>query len=257
MSEAQNEHAETPIVKPAQTNIIPVGSGPSRLLAIIEKGGRTPEEMTKVYDLLERMEDRYAKMQFNTALIAFQTECPQIPRSRKANIATQSGAKYSYDFADLEAIDRVVRPVLTKHGLSRRWGDTEVADGNLRVTFILAHEGGHSESIWSLPIPVHSKAGMSEAQKYGSALSYARRQAMVAGCGLTTCDPDMNGADPGMPQETIDHIKIQYLEKLMKETGADRDKFFATAGVEQLVDLTQAKYDELVRLLKLKKSKQG
>src|SRR5690606_18062525 len=108
------------------------------------------------------------------------------------------------------------------------------------------HVDGHEERA-SFPVPVDSGARMSAAQANGAALTYGRRQSLIAVLGLTTAEDDADGAESVGSAEAITESQAADLDALIEEVGADRQKLLAWAGVETLADLPADRYAQAVR----------
>lgn len=215
------------------------------------ESGAPVDALERLVALKERVDRENARRAFFEALRRAQDEMPEIPKRHQASIVTKSGAAFSYRYAALEDITRVVRPVLARHGLSYAWDVTQ-AEGALIVTCVLRHVDGHEERA-SFPVPVDSGARMSAAQANGAALTYGRRQSLIAVLGLTTADDDVDGADVGAPSDRITRQQAADLDALIDEVGADRQKFLAWAGVERIEDLPADRYATAVRMLERKR----
>lgn len=145
--------------------------------------------------LQEHVTERNARMAYFEALAAFQSECPEIPKSKKVRYATKAGGQVDYDFAPLDVIARIIRPGLLKHGFSYSW-EVEAGGPNLLIVWaVLRHIDGHSERA-QFPVPIDNDPKRSAAQNSGSALTYGRRMSLVSVLGLTTADPDTDGRKP-------------------------------------------------------------
>src|SRR5262245_17228554 len=168
------------------------GSMTALLHLAVEKG--TPvAELKELVELHERMERRQAEKAFASAMTAFQRKCPQIKRSSEAEVTTKSGGKFKYTYAELDEIVRTVGAALAEEGLSYTW-DTVADKSLLTCTCIVRHVEGHSVSTkFTLPTDA-SSPGMNSQQAMGAALTYARRQSLVAALGLTMTDEDNDGA---------------------------------------------------------------
>jgi len=225
------------------------------LLARAVEAGASVEALERLVALKERVDRERARRAFFEALAAAQEEMPEVPKARTAQIATRSGVSYSYRYAALEDITRVVRPVLARHGLSYAW-DVAQGDGTLIVTCVLRHVDGHEERA-SFPVPVDSGARMSAAQANGAALTYGRRQSLVAVLGLTTADEDIDGAGDVMESNRITPQQAADLDALIDEVGADRQRFLAWAGVERIEDLPADRYATAVRMLERRRGAIG
>lgn len=114
------------------------------------------------------------------ALAAFQAEVPTIKKNATG---------YGYKFADLEEINSVIKPLLTKHGL----GYVQPLQGTAVQTIVFHVESGESiESLTDVPQGVQLK-GQNEFQVAGSAITYFRRYSLASFFGLVT-DEDADGA---------------------------------------------------------------
>lgn len=217
------------------------------LMAAVEKG-MTAESLEKLVALHERTSDRAAAREAARALAAFQKDCPTIPKTSTAQIATKSGAKFSYPYAELDQIAKSIRPILHQHGLSYGWDSSE-ADGRLTCVCRVRHENGHSFTA-TFSCSTATDAGMSAMQKSASALTYAKRQALVQALGLVTGEPDLDGAVGGGPK--IAESQIADITMTAKEVGANYDRFLKYFGISQIEDLPAAKFQEAMDLLKRK-----
>lgn len=228
---------------------VPADESVSSLVRLAIERGVDVGILERLVALQERVAERDARAAFFEALAGFQDECPEIPKSSKAEIATKSGARYSYTYAPLEAITRAIRPALRKHGLSYSW-DVEQGDGALIVICILRHVEGHQERA-SFPVPIDAGARMSPAQANGAALTYGRRQSLVAVLGLTTADD----TDAGTPVDDtkITDAQVADLTALCDEVGADRTKFLRFMGVDAFEGIRALDYKRAVEALERKR----
>ncbi len=139
-------------------------------------------------------------------LLAFQKNAPTIHKTSTANI---SGRQYKY--ADLPSVLDAVRPVLSQCGLVL----TQAIDGQNLITRIADVETGETlES--SFPLEFHGLTW----HAIGSAISYARRYALLSLLGLTADDdddaasamqPERNTATNGHNGHTNGHHKPESL----------------------------------------------
>jgi hypothetical protein len=219
------------------------------LLRFALEKGCDPVAMEKLVSLHERISDRVAATEFAESLAAFQNDCPVIKKTRTAKIVTGSGGSFEYTYADLNDIVRVVRPLLYARGFAFTF-DSEVRDKLMVCTCTLRHVNGHSEKA-SFTAPVESKAGMSEQQKYSSALSYAKRVSLVEVLGITSVDPDEDGA----AMDPITPAQVETLKALAKEVGADEKAFLAYIGYDSLESIQQRHYKTATLALEQKRRK--
>ena len=116
----------------------------------------------------------------NAALAKAQAEYPEIPKTKKATVPLKSGGQYSYFYADIADVLRIIRPILAKHELSVTQRTRPTSSG-LMLLSELRHASGEVLPS-SLPLPNSSRP-----QELGSDLTYYRRYAF---CSLTGCAAD-------------------------------------------------------------------
>ena len=165
----------------------------NRLLEMaLKDDGVSVEKLERLVGLHERMSDRAAAKEFAVAVSNFQNECPAIEKKSKARIDGRSGTKYSYNYPELDQIERTIRPHLHKNGLSYTW-DGEVTEKTVTSICILRHINGHHEkSRFSMPID-SSNQRMDRGKQTTGTNTVAKRQSLIMVLGLTTCDPDTDG----------------------------------------------------------------
>jgi hypothetical protein len=107
-------------------------------------------------------------------------------------------------YADLSEVINVSKPVLASHGLSILQLPG-YQDGLVSVETVITHESGeYISSIMSLP-PVKG-----DPQAVGSAVTYARRYALAAICGIAQEDDDGNEAVKQVaPKKRVNKKQVQ------------------------------------------------
>jgi hypothetical protein len=246
---------EVPHQEPKATLPVPADNPLAMVRTLLESGERTAQTVELVERLValeERRQDRAARQEFIAALTAFQLEVEPIKRTQKGtNVGRESGKGFGYWYAPLPQVVAVVREPLKKHGFAYRWSPSESDDAkHLKLTFHLTHIGGHSESN-TVTMPLESKGGMSEQQKVSNALSFAMRLSMVAGLGLTTFDPDLDGVETE-DREIITQTQADDLNALAEEAGVDKPKFLQSLGVEKFVEVKATQFPYAVQRLRVK-----
>lgn len=117
------------------------------------------------------------------ALVAFQAELPTVTKDSEADTG-----KYTYRYTSLDKLVETILPVLNKHGIGYV-AAPDTVDGLAVLNARLVHKGGTSFGgnypLGNPNIP---------AQSMGSALSYARRYALLALTGVAPAGEDDDGA---------------------------------------------------------------
>lgn len=153
-------------------------SGTSGCVRLAEKAG-IPVSMHRVNDKEKRMTETKTKTVTEThktiahALVAFQAEMKTVGKDK-------INPHFKSRYADIASITEDVMPTLTKHGLSFSCAPRS-ADNGYEIVGILLHESGERLE-GALPLFGN------DAQKIGSAITYARRYLLGCLTGVVTGD---------------------------------------------------------------------
>lgn len=226
--------------------------GPGATMQLISdavlKGNVPVETMQKLMDMRDRELERNARMEFFRELAEFQAAHRVIATNQDKEIVSEKGARFRIKYADLpHLVDEVQQP-LAKRGFSFTWDTTANESGSmLTSTFVLRHVLGHVERN-SFTCPTESRAGSSPQMKYGSADSYAKRRAMLAGLGIVT-EEDTGQHVRERDVQAITEEQAATIRALIEETKAQESKILGWAGVATLEQMPATKYAECVRIL--------
>lgn len=215
----------------------------------LDKGAEGAGAMETLYKLYSAEREHGARIAFAHALAAFQSACPAVPKTSKAKIITGGGSGgFEYSYADFEQIVETITPHLRENGLSYAFDST--TDGaNLSCKIRLTHIDGHTETS-SFTLPTATKSAMSAQQAVGAALTFAKRQCLVAVLGLALSDPDPDGEQDKTP---VTESQAADLEALAVEVGADRVKFLAFIGVESFAAIPARDHKRALSALEAKR----
>lgn len=119
------------------------------------------------------------------ALIVLQSRLPRITKDKTAEVETQGGRKYRYSYANLASIHELVLPLLGECGLAWTCRPTLREDGTFVLVYTLIHaaSGEESTGVYPLPFPATPQA-------IGSAMTYAKRYAIIAVLGIAPDEDD-------------------------------------------------------------------
>ena len=243
--------------------------------AILELVSRHPDldtdKVRALIDMQHAMEDRAAERAFNRDMSKAQARCQAVVREREAKM----GDKGSWKYADLAAIDLMLRPIMTEFGFSitydrkPRSGD----GGGLEIIGTLRHRDGHSITA-SFPLALDSGPGRNNAQAAGSTDSYGRKYVLLGLFNIVRKDEDTDGVDAGgqplRADEKHGRDKALRIKELVDRSGvvekivADSDapmkredalrsylKDILRYEVATYLDVRQEDYDRLIRLLRI------
>lgn len=205
-----------------------------------------PDKLQKLLDMQQQWDSEEQRKAFHSAIAAFQSNCPIIPKGDMAN-----GRPY----ARLDRLWRAVRPLLSECGLSVIWTLCEVKDAVCSIEGKLIHRDGYSIDLKrDLPLP-DVLSGQNASQRAGSANTYAKRYALCDALGIVTGeDDDANAVGPG---SFIDEKQQATLEKTIRELGTefDKDAFYAWAGCDGLETFPSDLYQQGKGILERRKKK--
>ena len=188
--------------------------------------------------------------EYNRGLARVQRDLPTITHDKDTRDVTRGGGSWGYTYASLNHIEKLVRPVLSKHGFSYSF-DVEVKDGQIKTTCKLLHEDGHHETS-SFEAPIDSGGKKSAIQQVGSSRSYGMRYALCQILGISTTDEDTDGQPPETG-EVINDEQFATLSALMDEVQPDMAKFCGYFGIKEMSEMLASRYAEAVDLLERKR----
>lgn len=213
------------------------------IMAVISRAATDPscdiDKLERLMALKERMDSRDAETAFNASMAQMQADMPTVD---ERGLNKHTGNAY----ATIDDINRVIKPVMQKHGFAVTFKVVHVKDG-VSVTGILVHAAGHREET-TLLLPVDGGAGRNAVQAVGSSVTYAKRYVMCALLNISTGDaPDDDGQAAQDP--VITGHQAKQIETLLEKCNPKaRNAFAKMYGSSDQV--TKLNYDGIVAGLK-------
>jgi len=121
----------------------------------------------------------------DTLAMAMAAAFGEIEAATKSAVNPHFKSKY----ADLTGVIEAIKPALVKHGLFFTQCP-QPSENGVTIETVLHHAGGEFMKLGTLFVP----ANKNDAQGFGSALTYARRYALVTAFGVPVEDDDGNAA---------------------------------------------------------------
>ena len=149
-----------------------------------------PAKMEAMLTMQERMIDRQAKQEYQTAMHAARSEMPRITKDGKIEA---KGGRIQSRYSTYENIDKIVRPLVEGHGLTYGFDFKEGEQGRMLVTCIVSHTGGHEERFGPMPLSIDTTGAKNATQGAGSAGSYGQRYTLCAAFNIVTVGSDDDG----------------------------------------------------------------
>ena len=192
-------------------NNLPQESDSRSLMRLVEQAMSTPDfDVTKLQALLEvkeRWEKGEARKAFIVAMNAFKANPPEV--LKKASVAFGSGTnKTAYKHATLDTASDAIGNALSRHDISHRW-DVQQEGAKIRVTCILTHSQGHSESVTMEAAP-DTSGSKNAIQAVGSAVSYLQRYTLFTASGIAPKNVDDDGRGGIGVHEMDERVKADF-----------------------------------------------
>lgn len=170
--------------------------------------------------------------------------------------ATKSAANphLKSKYADLGAVIDAVKPALIKHGLFFTQ-EPQPCDDGVSVRTTLRHASGESLDLGTLYVPANKR----DAQGFGSALTYARRYALLTAFGVPTEDDDGHAAassqrnapraDPTPPEAMCSPEQRDLIQTLAPAAGKTVQGICEAYRVPSLAALTEKQAANTIKAL--------
>lgn len=221
-----------------------------QMLSLAVSRGADVAIVKELRDLLREEQREEARLAFESAMASAKAEIPVIAKARKVDFTSKrTGERTNYNYESLGDIAGLVNPILAKHGLSYRY-QTDVQNGLVVVTCVVAHKDGHRESN-SLATGVDTSGNKNAAQGVASAVTYLQRYTLKASLGLAAGEDD-DGQAAGAGQ-TITDEQRDILLTLASDGGADIQLFCKWLNVNSIVEIAAKDYKRAYDALEKKR----
>lgn len=147
-------------------------------------------------------------------------------------LKTNTNPHFKSKYAALDACVEAVIDALNANGvyLMQKTHDCETG---VKVETVFIHESGEQLSAGVLHVP----ASKHDAQGYGSALTYARRYSLMAGCGIAPEDDDGNAAS--QPVKRLPALNDKEAEQAYNAWTASKLEYVDDAGIADNDKITE------------------
>lgn len=223
------------------------------LFHVIERAATNPnidiEKMERLIQMQERVIARNDEREFNNAFTAAQSEMSPIAADCRN---PQTRSKY----ASYAALDRVLRPIYTKHGFSLSFNTSpDAPDQYIRVTCDVMR-GGHARH-YQADVPADGKGAkggdvMTKTHATGAAMSYGMRYLLKMIFNVAIGEDDDDGNSAGVREKSIDEKQAMKISDMIEASGANRAKFLEYLKVDAIENLPASRYDDAMAKLKAK-----
>ena len=246
MSTALTEHEEKAITVDQP---IDATDSPIQAIAKMAASGVGTEVVEQMKSLVEWDDARKAKAEFNTA---FSRAKQQFKQAKQSGENKHLNSRYS----KLEDYDDATREALANNGLSWRHVPESLDNGLTKVTCILAHESGHSETASMVADPATmGNNAVNALQSVGVVTTYLKRITLASLLGLVSdSEFDNDGNTPPINEPPkITAKQAADLRCLVEEIGVDMEKFLRWTGKTSLAEIPASQMNRCVEALEGKR----
>ena len=219
------------------------------------------ETMERLLAMRREYKAEQAKEAYITAMSQFQEECPIIRKDKKVN---NKDGTLRYTYAPIDSILRQTKHLIQKYGFSYTI-DTTVDEKWVDAVCKVTHQLGHSETS-NFKVPIDPRAFMNEAQKFASALTFAKRYAFCNAFGILTGDQDDDSIVSGKEtkeKKPIDNVVMsEKMFELAKKAIEKEEDIIVVNGLKNKISKSKLYSDiqkkELIALIneKIKKAQE-
>jgi hypothetical protein len=229
----------------------------NELISAIAEAARDPRvdaaKMRALWELKKEIDAQEAKNSFQRAMQAVQDEIKPIVRD--VEVRNKHG-ELTNKYARLESIDRMIRPVYTKHGFSLTFGARAGDGGTLVISCDCMHRDGFVKN-YELPSKLDTpNLAKNDIQALGSTVTYLRRYLTCLIFNVVLANEDNDGA--GAPEMLSEEQRNRILDILVACEEFDKNAqkgFLNYMRVDRMEDIPAARYVEAITALQSKMRK--
>lgn len=144
------------------------------------------DRLEKLMAMQIQWEEREARKEFVADMARFKMNPPEIVKDSHVQFKTDKGVT-SYWHASIGNVVEKIVAGLAEHGFSHRWIPERCDGGMVKITCVITHRLGHSEST-TLEAGLDQSGGKNNIQAMISTKTYLERHSLLAATGLATKD---------------------------------------------------------------------
>jgi hypothetical protein len=221
------------------------------MMSLLRDPAIPADKMEVVMKIRREALEYEAKEAYQHHFALFTAEMPAVERDGTVDL----GSKGKYPFTTYEQMDKILRPLLVKHGFSLQFWSSDAEKIDVVIVHgALAGWGWQRESVY--PVPPDSGPGRNALQARGSSQTYAKRYIADLLCNIVRKGADNDGR--GAVDAFIDAKQAKELTELLKVTKSDTLNFLTTmlTDVKEIADIRVRDFSRLQLALKTRRQKQ-
>lgn len=230
------------IVKKTSNNVVERSEiTPTTLIHLAVSEGHDLDKIEKLMELERIWKADRAREEFYKALTLFKQEKLQVTKDKE-------NKQYNSSYTSIGNLVNTVNSVMAPFGLTAHWKIDQA--GAIKVTCILSHTLGHSESV-SMIGPPDESGRKNQLQQIKSTITYLQSSTFQAVTGVISQDHDDD--DGNSSTQLIDDVHINYLESMISEVSANRSAFLKFCKINTIDELPMNKFKQAVAALDAKR----
>lgn len=245
--DATEVYGEWPMSVPVKKDPVTAPPAPaeaSALISMIERAARDPavdmDKLERLVLMQERVSQRDAEQAFNEAMSLAQKEIGRIATDA-ANTQTKSR------YATYAAIDRIIRPIYTKHGFALSFDTEDGAPPEYVRVVCFVSNGGFTRK-YKADMPADGKGAkggdvMTKTHAMGAGMQYGMRY-LVKGIFNIAIGADDDGNAASDTAAMLSQEQAEEIKSLIVSVGADIQKFLTAFQIEKIEDLRASQFGE-------------
>jgi hypothetical protein len=183
---------------------------------LVKYAMETKADLTQIRELMalqKEWEAEQARKAYNLAMAGFKSEHIEVIKDKHVNYTTSKGT-VSYDHASLYGMVKAAVERMGQYGLSHRWDVDQSEPPLIKVTCIVTHQLGHSESI-TLSAGKDDTGNKNSIQQVASTITYLERYSFGAIMGLAArdqMDDDGRSSDNTFDSEPASELNPRFAD---------------------------------------------
>lgn len=236
-------------------HVIPGALVESQEQTLMSMIGRAATDPAFDINKMERLMQMHQQLAAQRALAAFNTAMSEAQAEMGPISVDATNPQTKSDYASYAKIDRVLRPIYTKHGFALSFGEG-VTDkpAHIRVTCKVSHNSGHTE-VYHKDMPADGKGAkggdvMTLTHASGAAQSYGMRYLVKGIFNVAIGENDVDGNTEGLcigPGQAAD------IKALLTEVNATEDSFLRTIKAKSIESIKADAYPTVIGILEAKR----
>jgi len=227
-----------------ENNVVSLNNqSPMDAMALALSKGADLEQLEKMLALQEKWEQMEAKKAYTQAMADFKLNPPIITKD-KVN------GQYKSNYTSLGNLVNSSLPQMSKCGLSHKW-EIDQAQNNIKVTCIVTHQNGHSEST-SMSAPPDGSGSKNPIQQIKSTITYLKAATFESIMGLASSDANFDDDGNSAAITYINDKQVSQITDMINATNTDEPKFLKWMGADSVELIPENLFNKAMAALKAK-----